>query len=373
MAGARSTALRHTGSPHRANVRHHRMHRPSGQRREATSPAYSGSITHEHATSHTRRARRSPSFPSRKGPRSNKVRSRRHSYQSIRPIRPSRHRTRFVGLRSPWTTASGRQLVRMPSLMVSVIDRLRAGWSTEQIAGRLRRDAHGGYVCHETCLHGPYSEEGCKHRLARFLPSRRRRRRRRHGRKPREAKFPDVRSIHRRPEAVADRKEFGHWEADLMIFRREHGNANIATAIERKTRLVALYRNEDRRSRAVLGRMANLLGTLPANARRSVTFDRGLEFTAWRDLTKAAGIEVWLARSSAPAPKRRRRERQQTHPPMAAAGYAGRRPTPRLDGSPVPTPRHDTAKMPGYATPAEAFADEISRITHGRESCRNRS
>ena len=77
-----------------------------------------------------------------------------------------------------------------------------------------------------------------------------------------------------------------------MIFRREHGNADMATVIERRTRLVAIYRNENRRSRQVPGRMANLLGTLPAKARRPMTFDRGFEFTAWRDLTKAAGIEV---------------------------------------------------------------------------------
>ena len=45
-----------------------------------------------------------------------------------------------------------RKLVRMPSLLVAVIDRLRAGWSPEQIAGRLRRDGSGAYVSDETSL-----------------------------------------------------------------------------------------------------------------------------------------------------------------------------------------------------------------------------
>jgi IS30 family transposase len=239
-----------------------------------------------------------------------------------------------------------RKLVRMPSLPVSIVDRLRAGWSPARIAGRLRRGGSGAYVCHETIYAWVCPEEGRERRLARFLPSRLRRRRRRHGRTPREAKFPDVRSIHRRPEAVADRREFGHREADLMIFRRGHGSANVATVVERKTRYVAPYRNEDRRSRRVPGRPAGLLGPLPAAARRSVTFDRGLEFAAWRGLTNATGIDVRLGRSSGPAPERRRGERRRTHPPLAAAGYAGRRPAPRLDGSPLPTPRHDTAQVP---------------------------
>lgn len=41
-----------------------------------------------------------------------------------------------------------RKLMRMPTLLTSVVDRLRAGWSPEQIAGRLRRDGSGSYVCH---------------------------------------------------------------------------------------------------------------------------------------------------------------------------------------------------------------------------------
>ncbi|MDB2407402.1 helix-turn-helix domain-containing protein [Jannaschia sp.] len=41
-----------------------------------------------------------------------------------------------------------RKLVRMPTLLTSVVDRLRAGWSPEQISGRLRRDGSGSYVCH---------------------------------------------------------------------------------------------------------------------------------------------------------------------------------------------------------------------------------
>lgn len=34
--------------------------------------------------------------------------------------------------------------------------------------------------------------------------------------------------IRHRPDQINDRGEFGHWEDDLMIFRPEHGNANIA-------------------------------------------------------------------------------------------------------------------------------------------------
>ena len=103
-----------------------------------------------------------------------------------------------------------RKLVRMPALLVAVVDRLRAGWSPEQIAGRLRRDGSGMYVCHETIYAWVYSKDGREQSLARFLPRRRKKRRVRHGRKPRAAVFPQSCSIHRRPEAVMGRDEFGH-------------------------------------------------------------------------------------------------------------------------------------------------------------------
>ena len=65
-----------------------------------------------------------------------------------------------------------RKLVRMPTLLTSVVDRLRAGWSPEQISGRLRRDGSGSYVCHETIYAWVYSDEGRERKLARFLPYR---------------------------------------------------------------------------------------------------------------------------------------------------------------------------------------------------------
>ncbi len=104
-----------------------------------------------------------------------------------------------------------RKLAREPLLLASITDRLRAGWSPEQIAGRLRRDGSGAYVCHETIYAWVYSEEGRERRLARFLPYRRRKRRVRLGRKPRAAVFPENRSIHRRPEEAANREQFGNW------------------------------------------------------------------------------------------------------------------------------------------------------------------
>lgn len=177
------------------------------------------------------------------------------------------------------------KLLRHPQLCAAVIERLKDGWSPEQIAGRLKvepesRPQHR--LCHETIYRFVYSAEGQSQELARYLPERRRVRKPRRARKPRSLVFPEASRIHQRPEAVNARAEFGHWEADLMIFRKEHGPANVATLVERKSRFTVLFRNNDRRSKPLMGRLIDLLSPLPQPARQSLTFDRGLEFVCKR-------------------------------------------------------------------------------------------
>ncbi|WPL41208.1 hypothetical protein QX184_02060 [Malacoplasma iowae] len=43
-----------------------------------------------------------------------------------------------------------------------------------------------------------------------------------------------------RPEKINNRKEFGHWEADLIVSKRQSGYYHLLTLVERKTRLVII-------------------------------------------------------------------------------------------------------------------------------------
>ena len=193
------------------------------------------------------------------------------------------------------------KLERHAELQDAVVDRLRSGWSPEQIAGRLRIEpAAPQRLCHETIYRFVYGPRGQSEELARHLPSRRRRRRPRHARKPRSPVFPGHAAIRHRPEAVGRRTEFGRWECDLMIFRKEHGAANVATVVERTTRYTVLFRNNDRRSKPIMSRLIDALRPLPAKAKRSLTFDRGLEFVSWRELDAGLGAQAWFCDPQAP-------------------------------------------------------------------------
>ena len=164
-----------------------------------------------------------------------------------------------------------RKLARCPDLLVAVIEGFEAGWSPEQIAGRMRLEETPDAVCHETIYAWVYSKDGQRENLARYLPRRRRKRRARYSRKARGNVFPQERAIRNRPDEIGERKTFGHWGGDLMIFRRELGPANVVSLVERKTRFAVLFRNGDRRSKPLMTRLIDLFAPLPRPARQSIT------------------------------------------------------------------------------------------------------
>lgn len=145
-----------------------------------------------------------------------------------------------------------RKLARFSHLRQSVIERIMHGWSPQQIAGRLQLQRHPVSVSHETIYKFAYAADGHAIKLWRHLPEHRARRRPRHARRRHGRRFsPDV-NILDRPDTVAARKQFGHWECDLIQFRKKFGKANVTSLVERVSRFAVFLRNNDRQSRPVM-------------------------------------------------------------------------------------------------------------------------
>ncbi|MEL6465757.1 MAG: IS30 family transposase [Pseudomonadota bacterium] len=189
--------------------------------------------------------------------------------------------------------ARRRKLIRLEELRAHVIAQFKIGWSPEQIAGRLAFEGRSIRVSHETIYARIYSCEGQSEELARYPLRRRKRRKPRYARRPRGVVFPPDRSIHERPEHVKTRETIGDWEGDLMIFERSQGIANVASIVERKTRYAVLFRNNDRSKRHLMNRLMDIMEPLAQAARRSITFDRGIKFRAWRKLKSGIGTEAF--------------------------------------------------------------------------------
>lgn len=251
------------------------------------------------------------------------------------------------------------KLFKFRELRDAVVDRLKAGWSPEQIAGRLRFENGAFGICHETIYKYVYSNQDSEADLFRFLPEHRRKRRPRDVRRQRGVELPAMLAYKNRPSEVNERNQFGHWEGDLVMFRKEFGKANLTTLVERKTRYMAIFRNNDRQSKPIMHQVIEGLGALPRIARRSFTFDRGTEFASWRELKNGLGADVWFCDPYAPwqrgtnenTNRRLRRHLPRNTDPLSLTQKHLK----------LITELHNTTprKCLGYKTPKEAFQDEL--------------
>ncbi|MEI4264010.1 IS30 family transposase [Roseovarius sp. D0-M9] len=254
------------------------------------------------------------------------------------------------------------KMIVHPDLKAAIEDRLKAGWSPEQIAGRMRLERHPIRVSHETINRFAYSKDGCAEQFYRDLPQHRRRRRPRGYRRHQRGHIFDAQSLSYRPEGVSARAEFGHWECDLMMFRKENGKVNVTSLVERVSRYTVVMRNEDRTSKPIMEALISGLAPLPADARQSITFDRGTEFSAWQRLKDGIGADAWFCDPQAPWQKgsvenMNKRVRRDLPRDTALLSL-----TNRYIGSICQRLNTTPRKCLGYRTQAEAFRDELMKL-----------
>jgi IS30 family transposase len=180
---------------------------------------------------------------------------------------------------------------------------LRRRWSPEQIATRLIRDFPTDLemrVSHETIYQSLFVQSRGVFRteLTRWLRTGRPQRRPT-GRTNHAGHLTDMVLISARPAEVEDRAIPGHWEGDLLLGRR--GQSAIATLVERQTRLVVLVRlPHGRTADAVKDALVTAVQSLPAELRRSLTWDRGKEMAAHVPFTIASGVQVYFCDPHSP-------------------------------------------------------------------------
>jgi len=184
------------------------------------------------------------------------------------------------------------KLERQPDLRDLVKTCLAMGWSPEQIAGRLTREHGRTCISHESIYRFIYHRSAQKDYWHRLLPRAKHRR----GRFVRQGgSMIDIikqrRSLQERPQSAGNRQEPGHWEADFMLFAR-HGQA-ILVAHERTSRFTAIVRPGDRKANTTAQALADVIAPLPANLRRTITFDNVLG----REAAAENGQQVSVRRS----------------------------------------------------------------------------
>ena len=229
-----------------------------------------------------------------------------------------------VAERAAWERARRPRATKLevcPELRELVIERLGQDHSPQQISGWLRLahpDNEQMQISHETIYRALYVQArgSLARELTRHLRTRRQKRyaRAHSNRGQGLGRIAEMVMISERPPEVSDRAVPGHWEGDLLMGTRDSA---IATLVERQTRycqLVALP--EGTNAEPVCEALKASITTLPAQLRRSLTWDQGKEMAEHRRFSVETGVEVLLLRSPKPVAARFEREHQRPPAPV---------------------------------------------------------
>jgi IS30 family transposase len=186
-----------------------------------------------------------------------------------------------------------KRALKSSEIWAYVVDKLRSGWSPEQIAGRLRKHNHGETViCHETIYKYIYSPQGKKENLREYLVRNHRRRYPKHYRKAYRRGIANRVGISFRPKEINTRETFGHWEADVVEGKGHSGG--IQTLLERKTRYYQAKLMSKIDSEYGIRAQRRILSRFPEKARQTVTFDNGRENYNHEQLQRDLGVRTYF-------------------------------------------------------------------------------
>lgn len=112
-------------------------------------------------------------------------------------------------------------------------------------------------------------------------------------------KFNDGgRTIKKRPKYVYKKQEIGHWEGDTVesgrIDRKRKSKYCFVTLAERKSRKYIAILVPDRTEKNVTPAIINALKDFPPEMVKTITFDRGKEFSGYEEIEKVLNCNVYF-------------------------------------------------------------------------------
>jgi IS30 family transposase len=263
--------------------------------------------------------------------------------------------------------ASSRMRLKSSAIRTAVVYLLltRRRWTPERISGYLRRNHPEHYVCDES-IYEWISKE--RRELECFLPIAGRRKRRSRGRGKRSRlktpAAPKI-SIEERPQAINERREFGHWEGDLIEGSARSSRSDVVLSlIERKSCFTIYLRLPNKEAATIHRALKLVFEDLPVDLRRSLTLDNGPENALHATLSAQLGMSVYFCHSYASYEKGQVENSNRDFRKFVPKGMC----LSLIDDHLIATAESYRNTLPlkclGFATPRELFLQQLSSLAH---------
>lgn len=184
------------------------------------------------------------------------------------------------------------KLDKYPELKRTVLDGLEEGWSPDVIAGKLKTSGEKQTISHESIYHYIYNKDGRFEGLYQYLRQSKPKRQKRCSRKNGKLRIPERKSIHTRPQYIDDRKRYGDWESDSVLFSKQKTILSVQS--ERKSKLIRMHMATNKSTEETANALIRTIESLPSELFKTITFDNGTENVKHIEIKKEYAIETYF-------------------------------------------------------------------------------
>lgn len=199
----------------------------------------------------------------------------------------------------------GKKGFRLKNVLIQkyVVEKMKLGWSPEQISIRLPIDHRGESISYEAIYQFVYAQvyrggngvvkKGCED-LRMFLARRHHKRSKKGFRKAQKLeRISSLPSIEDRPDEVEKRKVIGHWEDDCIVSKQSL--PRLKSINERVSGVILLGKMNNGTSDESTRVFCEKVEKIPSPYLKTLTRDRGTENMGWRDIEKILNMKVFFA------------------------------------------------------------------------------
>jgi IS30 family transposase len=178
-----------------------------------------------------------------------------------------------------------------PDFVQYLESKIKIGWSPEVISNRIVVKGLPWSASHESIY--KYIYEKARHLIKYLRWSSKKKKR---GRKNNSRQYNTIQNrvfIEDRPESIGERKEYGHWETDLMESSRE-GKSQLNVLVERKIRYLSIQKIESKEAAVKTNSTIEQLSKFNPELRKTITYDNGSENRDHELINESLGLKSYF-------------------------------------------------------------------------------